>query len=239
VGKTKKKSTLCERAQEEIRRLALRVHDGGNGDSDLLPSERALAERLSVSRLTVRNAYQALVNEGVVAPSRQGYRARRALHEGSLTVDGFTKGVGGSETTSTKVVEIARVLPEREHMVALQCGLHDTLLKITRLRIIGGQPCQLERCHVVQERFPGLADEDLHSLYTLFERKYGVRVTRAEQLLAVTTPPEDVRGLLKLRKSDKILFLRRTSFEQRNRPVEYVHLYLNPEGREFFMELKR
>ena len=237
--RTQKKSTLCEQARQKIRAIVAKRLASDDDGGEPLPSERALAEMLKVSRLTVRNAYQGLVNEGLVVPSRQGYLVRRVSHEGVLTVDGFTKGIGGKGSTKTKVVEVKRVQPQREHMLALQCGLHDTLLRITRLRIIGGQPCQLERCHVVESSFPGLADEDLSSLYKLFEDTYGLRVVRAEQILTVTTPPEDVRPHLALAPDDKILFLTRTSYEERNTPVEFVHLFLNPAGREFFMELKR
>jgi GntR family transcriptional regulator len=239
--RSSKKSTLCEKAKQEIRRRALRAQDGADGadGAAVLPSERGLADELAVSRLTVRNAYQALVNEGLLVPSPQGYRVRRVSQEGVLTVDGFTKGIGTSETTRTEIVEISRIPPERVHMLALQCGLHETILRITRLRVIGRQPCQLERCHVVEGRFPGLAEHDLSSLYKLFEGTYGIRVVRAEQLLEVTAPPEDVRSRLRLAKSARILFLTRTSFDERNRPVEYVHLYLNPAGRQFFMDLKR
>jgi GntR family transcriptional regulator len=232
-----RKLTLCEEVQVNIRDIIKHRFDEKNLK---LPSERVLAEQLGVSRITVRNAYQALVNQGLLITGKRGYRVRKTGYEGVLTLDGFTKGLGEKEKVYTKIIDVKKILPDREIMIALGCGVDDEILQIKRLRVINNEPCQLEYCHLIQKNFPAITEkEDLTSLYFTFEKKHNIRIIRAEQILSVVVANTEVRDLLALKTKDKILFLKRTSFDQKNNPVEYVHLFLNPENREFYMELKR
>jgi GntR family transcriptional regulator len=232
-----RKLTLCEEVQVNIRDIIKHRFDDKNLK---LPSERVLAEQLGVSRITVRNAYQALVNQGLLNTGKRGYRVRKTGYEGVLTLDGFTKGLGEKEKVYTKIIDVRKILPDREIMIALGCGVDDEILQISRLRVINNEPCQLEYCHLIQKNFPDITEkEDLTSLYFTFEKKHNIRIIRAEQILSVVVANTEVRDLLALKTKDKILFLKRTSFDQKNNPVEYVHLFLNPENREFYMELKR
>ena len=232
-----RKLTLCEEVQVNIRDIIKHRFDEKNLK---LPSERVLAEQLGVSRITVRNAYQALVNQGLLITGKRGYRVRKTGYEGVLTLDGFTRGLGEKEEVYTKIIDVKKILPDREIMIALGCGVDDEILQIKRLRIINNEPCQLEYCHLIQKNFPDITEKaDLTSLYFTFEKKHNIRIIRAEQILSVVVANTEVRDLLALKTKDKILFLKRTSFDQKNNPVEYVHLFLNPENREFYMELKR
>jgi GntR family transcriptional regulator len=232
-----RKLTLCEEVQVNIRNIIKHRFDEKNPK---LPSERVLAEQLGVSRITVRNAYQALVNQGLLITGKRGYRVRKTGYEGVLTLDGFTRGLGEKEEVYTKIIDVKKILPDREIMIALGCGVDDEILQIKRLRVINNEPCQLEYCHLIQKNFPDITEKaDLTSLYFTFEKKHNIRIIRAEQILSVVVADAEVRDLLALKTKDKILFLKRTSFDQKNNPVEYVHLFLNPENREFYMELKR
>jgi GntR family transcriptional regulator len=166
---------------------------------------------------------------------------KRNQFEGVLTLDGFTRGLKEKEHVETSIIDVRRILPERNMMVALQCGLNDHILRITRLRSINNKPVQLEYCHLVESKFPGINDnKNFGSLYKLFEEEYGIRVIRAEQVLSVISPTEPENTHLALDESvSTIMLMKRTSYDQRNTPVEYVELFINPEGREFYMELKR
>lgn len=237
MNTNQKPQTLCQKVQEEIRKM---IAVSAGAENERLPSERVLAEKMGVSRITARNAYQALVNRGLLRPGKRGYRIRKNAYEGVLTLDGFTRGVGEQEEVRTKILGVETIKPEREIMIALGCGLHDEILRIRRLRLIGGRPCQLEWCHLVRGKFPDITENrHMQSIYRTFETKYDTRIVRAEQILSVIKAESEVLELLKFEPGEKVLFLKRTSFDQRDNPVEYVHLYLNPQNREFYMELKR
>lgn len=230
--------TLCTLVQREIRQ---RVEMSRDQAGDLrLPSERALAEELEVSRLTVRNAYQALVAEGLLVCEQRGYRLPRTRQEeGVLTLAGFTRGIRGKESVTTKVLAVGLVRPAAVVLEWLEAGWSEEIVRLERLRLHGGQPYQLERCYLRAAQFPGIVEEEkLSSLYDLFEHRYGFRVLRAEQTLEVISPDEDMAKILKLRPSDPLLSIRRCSYDQKNAPLEYVEIYLNPQGRKFTMELK-
>jgi GntR family transcriptional repressor for pyruvate dehydrogenase complex len=53
--------------EDVVHQLADAIRSGGVGEGEMLPSERALAERMQVSRPTVRAAIELLVEAGVVA----------------------------------------------------------------------------------------------------------------------------------------------------------------------------
>ena len=94
----------------------------GKMDADqILPAERQLATAWDVSRITIRNAYARLVEEGVVTRAPKAYRVTaKPTGVGILMLDGFTQS---SEEcgfqTRTEVLSIERILPEKDMAAAL------------------------------------------------------------------------------------------------------------------------
>lgn len=235
--KKREKKTLCEQVQDEIRELVRQSE--GNDESLILPSERELATRMKVSRLTARNAYHALVNEGLLVTGPRGYRIAERRYEGVLTLDGFSRGSIDRTQVLTRLVGFGEA-DDEEAKEALSLGEDESLLLLKRLRMVDAQPFQVESCFLPASRFADIGDEkDFSSLYDIFERRYNIRVVRAEQIMKISTPSRESARLLGVSERQQILRLRRISYDQRGIPVEFVRLSLNPAGREFFMELKR
>jgi GntR family transcriptional regulator len=166
----------------------------------LLPSERLLAERFGVARMTVRGEIDRLVRLGSV------YR-----RHGLGTFVAPAPVVLASEIRSFTEDMRARGLTPGSQVIAQEAAEFDPLLvawlelpsdleaiRIKRVRTADGEPLAVEEAYMPAERFPGLLDADLSegSLYGLLAERWGVEVRLAEhRVLAVTLGPEDARLL--------------------------------------------
>jgi GntR family transcriptional regulator len=154
-----------------------------------LPSERLLAERYGVARMTVRGEVDRLVAEGVVyrLHGRGSFVAEpRVAQSGlftSFSEDMRARGLAPGSIVRSQ--ELTAAGPFVAGSLAIAPGA--PVAEIERLRTADGAPLALERAYLPAERFPGIAATDLvrGSLFELFTA-YGVSLTHADQrVLAV------------------------------------------------------
>jgi DNA-binding GntR family transcriptional regulator len=154
-----------------------------------LPSERLLADRYGVARMTVRSELDRLVAEGIVyrLHGRGSFVAEPHVAQAGLfssfSEDMRARGLTpGSIVRSQKLTAAGPLLANR-----LEVAPGAQVVEIERLRTADGVPLALERAHLSAERFPGAAEADLEhgSLFELLAG-YGISLTRADQrVLAV------------------------------------------------------
>ena len=107
-------------------RLLDELHDGGIPPGERLPSERKLAERLGVSRETVRQALEVLRRDGLVATDRRGSHATLP-GPAVRSPSSLTFPVGARATDPGGAVDRATVTwetPPPEHAEALGLDPH-------------------------------------------------------------------------------------------------------------------
>ena len=190
-----------------------------------LPSESELAERYSVSRGTIRQAFAALRADGVIA-SRRG--ARRVVIGGPrvqsfgelLSFSRWARAIG--EEPSGRVVTFERC-PATEaetERLALTPGGH--VYRLVRVRLLSGRPVMVERASYPDEVGALLAEFDL-TVDSITERLEGLGVifTDAEHVIdAVAASAEDARWL-GVRPGVPLLRERRFTTDRSGRPVEW------------------
>lgn len=212
---------ISDALRQQIERGELKV-------GDTLPSEREYAERLKVSRMTVRSALDRLVNEGLV--QRQQGRGtvvaaikinRSALGFMSFSEDMRMRGLQPSSRVLRGVVEVA------DSAVAAQLGLvvGARVILLERVRLADGEPLALERVHLPFDRFNGLLDKDLatRSLYAVLEEDFTCFPSLADETVeAVLLTPPDAR-LLGVARHSPALLARRITRDDRGSAVESVH----------------
>jgi GntR family transcriptional regulator len=160
-------------------------------------AERELAERLGVSRSTIRAALGDLERGGVI---------RR------------TRGRGGGIFVAERKVErdltTLAGLPAEGALV----------LEVVRVRLADGEPLSLERALFPAERFPGLLDRSLGgSLYELLEAHYELAPGEAEEHIEVVSAGAAEARLLELRRGAPLLAVARTAWDADGRPFERSH----------------
>lgn len=166
----------------------------------LLPSERVLAERYGVARMTVRQELDRLAADGlVVRRARHGtFVAEPTLTPVDLTTS-FSdrmreRGLVPGARVLTALVEPATA--RWAHRLEVPVGA--PVLRLVRLRTADGEPMALERTHLSVRRFPGIGDLDWtdRSLHGELERRWSVRVDSIRARISAVLPdPEDARVL--------------------------------------------
>ena len=137
--------SLYRKVAEDIKAA---IAAGGYAAGTRLPSESELAERYSVSRGTIRQAFAALRADGVIA-SRRG--ARRVVIGGPrvqsvgelLSFSRWARAMG--EVPSGKVIAMQRrpAKPSEAERMALPAGA--PIYHLTRVRLLSGRPVMIER----------------------------------------------------------------------------------------------
>lgn len=154
-----------------------------------LPSERLLAERYGVARMTVRSELDRLVAEGIVyrVHGRGSFVAEPRVAQAGL-FSSFSEDMRARGLTPGSVVRSQELIAAGPLFAGLlEVAPGAPLAEIERLRTADGAPLALERAYLPAERFPGIAEADFEhgSLFELLAG-YGVSLTHADQrVLAV------------------------------------------------------
>jgi len=191
----------------------------------LLPSEAELAERYSVSRGTVRQAFAALRADGVIA-SRRG--ARRVVIGGPrvqsfgelLSFSRWARAIG--EVPTGRVVSLERRPASAAEAERLGLPGGGTVYFLVRVRLLSGRPVMLERAVYPEKVGVLVAGLDL-ATDSIAERleELGVVFTDAEHVIdAVPAAAEDARWL-GVRTGVPLLRERRFTTDRSGQPVEW------------------
>src|SRR3954471_777764 len=149
-----------------------------------LPSERELAERYGLARMTVRGEIERLTAEGSVyrLHGRGTYVAEPRIAQAgaltSFTEDMLARGQApGSTVVSSEVVAADGFLA-----AALEVKPGDRCFRLDRVRTGDGRPMAVERAFVPLERFDGIEGVDFAdaSLFRVLESRFGVELGDAE-----------------------------------------------------------
>jgi GntR family transcriptional regulator len=217
------------------------VRRGAIKPGDALPSERDLAARVEMSRVTVRKAVQHLVREGMlvqrhgsgtyVAP--QPNRVEQSLSQlTSFTEDMARRGM------MVRSVWLDRGIytPSPEETVTLGLGASDNVARVARLRISGETPLAIERAALSAGI---LSDPEAigASLYAHLD-KSGHRPVRAIQRIRAVSLEEEDATLLGVSPGVASLHIERTSYLPSGRVVEFTRSIYRGDTYDFVAELR-
>ena len=184
---------------------------------DAIPSERALSERFGVSRMTVRQAIESLVADGVlerehgrgtfVAPQRMDFEMR-------LTTFGEEMRRRGMEP-ATVVLAARTVAATPDVAAALDLEPGADVHYLYRVRSADGAPMSIEQAWVPADLVPDLfADGPPESVYAAL-RAAGVPPEWGEETLEAGEASEAEATLLELGAAHAVLRARRRTYAER------------------------
>jgi DNA-binding GntR family transcriptional regulator len=204
------------------------IQDGLLAPGDRIANEVALADQLGLSRPTLRQAIQTLVDKGLLVRKRgvgtQVVTAaiRRTMELTSLHDDLARRGL----QPATTVLSLELVEPDDGVRQRLNLPAGERVWRLDRLRTANGEPLAL-MCNLVPETVTDLRQVDLErtGLYEHF-RSQGVNLRVAHQVIGARTVDTREAKLLGGRKGDPVLTMERTSYDDKGRAVERgLHLY--------------
>jgi GntR family transcriptional regulator len=235
-------------AQEDAAPLYLRlkrlvneaIADGDLRQGDALPSERDIAERLDVSRVTIRKAFAELVDDGVLIQRRgSGTFVRgnaRRIEQPLSRLTSFTEDMQlRGLTTDSTWLERSVALPTPEEALRLSISPSDRICRFHRLRRADGLPLAIELA-VVPQRFLDDPMAVESSLYAVLA-EHGFQPVRALQRLHAVALLHQHAKLLDVPTGSPALFIERVSFLPDGRTVEFTKSYYRGDTYDFVAEL--
>jgi GntR family transcriptional regulator len=209
-----------EHIKDVLAALVLESRDGS-----LLPSERVLAERFGVARMTVRGAMGELEDRGLVRRvAGRGTFVQHPTLTHSEIFRSFSQDMRNRGMTPGSRSYRARTRPASRE-VALRLGIEPAapVHAIERVRTADGIPMALERTNLSAERFPNLLTVmgRAESLYEVLASTFGVRLESAEQTVAIArcSPAEAKR--LEVPEYDPAFLIERVAVDNMGNVVEF------------------
>lgn len=190
-----------------------------------LPPERELAQRLGVSRMTLRRAVDSLVAQGRLI-RRHGVgtfpvaKREQPLAATSFTADMRARGMQpGSLPLESEIIAAGPSLSRH-----LMVSPDDSVTRLRRLRLADGEPMAIEILHVPTAVAPGLTADDLadRSFYELLRERFDVTVAEGTQTLEVTVTDATESTLLAVPLHSAAFLFERTTRDATGRVVEFV-----------------
>ena len=207
-------------------------------EDEAIPTERDLAEEFGVSRITVRKAVDALVEEGLLTRRRGAgtFVAGRRVEKSFSRLSSFSEDMV-SRGRSPHSVWIGRssgaVTPEEALSLGLSPGT--MVYRFSRVRYADGQSMAIEQSTIPAYCLPSL-DAVGDSLYDALERT-GHRPVRALQRLRAVAFAEDQAEALGVAVGEPGLFIERIGFLADGRAAEFTQSHYRGDSYDVVAEL--
>jgi GntR family transcriptional regulator len=217
-------------AAERVRRQFLdQIQQGLLRPGERLGAERELAEKLGVSRSTIRQALAALETAGAVrrVPGRGGgtfVRSQKVERDLSRVVGVPALLRAQGMTSGSRIITTSIAEADEATLAALELGPGAYVVDVVRIRLADGLPISLEHVRLPAERFPQLLDLPLGgSLYDLLEQHYETVPGEAEEHIEVVAAGEDEASILGTDPGAPLLSITRTTKDEDGVVFEYSH----------------
>lgn len=221
-------------------RIRQKIEDGDWKVGDRVPSERDLAVTFNVSRMTLRQAVQTLVDEGILERKVGSgtFVSSRKVQEKMEGIESFTdimlsQGKKPSSKTISYHVKPASISEAEK----LQLENETMVLNMERIRFADGIPICFEVATIPYSLVESLEKQEItKSLYKALENKKNIKIGQAKQTISAMLASERISDFLNIKRGEAILRLQQISYSTENLPFEYVRTQYVGERFEFYLE---
>lgn len=207
---------------------------------DRLPSERELALFFGVSRMTLRQAIQALSDEGILERKIGSgtYVARQKVQEQMKGTTSFTEiMLNQGRKPSSKVLAYAIVKASTSEREKLQLPEQAMILRMERIRYADMEPICYEVASIPADLIKQFSKEEVTaSLYATLAEKGGYKIGAANQTITAVLASEQIAEYLAVKRGDAILRMKQLTFFEDGTPFEYVRSQYVGSRFEFYLE---
>ena len=209
-----------------------------------LPSENDLIQKFGVSRVTVRQALEALRAQGIVE-SRQGkgWFVRRVCavqHLGRLLGFGEMLAPMGVRGRS-KVLDLGECVAPDAVAAALGLPGGERLIRIARLRIAGGRVMSYDISYFPIEIGHRLLQQNLaeQDIFVLLERALKIPLGYADVTIEISPAEADTAERLHIAPATSIFKITRLTYDSCGFPIDFEYIYAFPESHVFKVRVPR
>lgn len=240
LGDQDEGTPLHSRVREAIRR---QVRNGELVDAGgRLMTEAELVKHFGVSRITIRNAIQPLVAEGIFSRERgRGtfLRSNRPEHWAGRLM-GFSEVI--KDAGQEPGARILRQGLTNRHDEAVRDALGErAVFELRRLRLADGAPIAIEHAFFPPDIGCEIEKRDLTAIvmYRVFESDLELHIGHATQTIGAALADGDEAGLLGVQVGSALITLERLTTSSEGRPLELLRSVYLPEYFRFTIELTR
>lgn len=228
----------------QVRRLIrAKAREGTLVDADgRLKTEAELGSIFGVSRITIRNALQPLVDEGMFS---------RARGRGTFLRSGELENWGGALIGFVESGQEAGFEPSGAILhqgltnrldAAVTVALKErAVFELRRLRFADGTPVAIEQAFYPPDIGLELEKRDLTeaAIYRIFEDELGFEIKEAVQMIGATLASREQAEQLDFEPGQPLTSIERTTFDSDGRPLEFLRAVYVPARHNFSIRLTR
>jgi GntR family transcriptional regulator len=211
-----------------------------------LPSELDLAADFKVSRVTMRRALQALVDEGLVARGRG--KGTFVQPQPALSEDAAKSDLSGllenllnlGQQMTVRVLDVQTIDAPMDIQRELRLKASVQVQKAIRVRSYKGEPLSYLTTFVpdfIAQHF-GRKELAIKPMLALLEDS-GIRIGTAQQTISAKVADAAVATHLQIQVGAPLLSVQRLIFDVHGQPVELLRGLYRPDRFEYRMELTR
>jgi len=224
--------------------LREKITSGEYAPMDHLPTEEQLVNAYKVSRITVRQALQALEKDGLIVRKRGkgSFVTDTKMTPGPIKLTGMIEDIiAMGIKTKAKIIDFGFVHPPKKVIKALNLDKDAETLKIERVRLIRNAPYSITLNYIPADLGAkiGIKDIVVHALYNVLEQKSKVKIGRGTMIIGATVADSRVASLLNVMAGSPLLKMERTVFNTDGRPVNYVEVLYRADRYHYTVNLVR
>ncbi|MDW4539263.1 GntR family transcriptional regulator [Bacillus cereus] len=219
------------------------IEDGEWKPGDKIPSENELCDKFEVSRMTIRQAINNLVEQGYLYRKRgigtfvQLPKVEQKLQGMTgFTEDMISRGMNpSSQLLSFRLVPATAKIADR---LRIQEG--ESVYEVRRIRLADDEPIAFETTYLSPALVKDINEEILQqSLYEHLEKKLGFKLVSATQSIEASVATENEAEHLHIPKKAPVLVMRQWSYSEGEIPLEYVKCIYRGDRYKFITNIAR
>lgn len=223
--------------------LKKKIEDGEWPVGFQIPTEEDLCKLYEVSKATVRLAVSDLVRQGYLN-RQQGkgtFVCKRVIPEALTMTTSFEElMIEAKVSFSTQVLAKTVIMPVDDLDIKLNIPEDSHIIYVKRLRTVGGEPVLLQESYIPYHVCPLLLEDDVakNSLIKLFEKKYGITITKVQDYIEIVYLKGEDSKILGLSENPIALLLSQHFYSGKT-PIMFSRSINHPERFRFFVEFER
>jgi DNA-binding GntR family transcriptional regulator len=212
-------------------RIEAAIADGSIAPGSRIENEVALAQRLRLSRPTIRRAIQELVDKGLLVRRRGiGTQVVHGKVTRNLALTSLYEDLSRTHQHPSTALLLYEVIgAEAKIAEHLNVGAGEPVLHLRRLRNADGVPVSILE-NFLPEPFVDISSDDLEDrgLYQIL-RNRGVAMRIAQQNIGARNANAEEGKLLDIPRNSALLTMERTVYDNAGRAIEFGHHSYRPD----------
>jgi len=203
-----------------------------------LPTEEDLIVAYNVSKSTLRNAVDVLVDKSILYRVQgSGIYIRKPIYPDTITINsikGFKEEFKNKKIHS-KIIKLEQLEADAEISLGLQCEIGTPVYFVNRIRYVEDEPFSIEYSYFNKNIIPYLGKEIVEkSIYSYIENDLNLSIGFADKYISVEKLSKINSDHLQLNEADPTMVTEETFFLSNGKVFNHSKVFHNYKYAKFF-----